>query len=174
MKFTRRLSIALALAGGALFAVPALAVDPDPCGANMVCASNPQTIVDALQSAGYKAKLGKSDTTGNPRIESAASGYNFNVYFYECEKNAKCGSIQFLITFADDGTNTAELANKWNNAKRFLQMSVDDDKSLAVSMDVSTLGGLNQKNFADVIDWWSVMLGELAKFFKEQGAKPAA
>ena len=40
------------------------------------------------------------------------------------------------------------------------------------AMDVSTIGGLNLKNFADVIDWWSVMLGELNKFFKEQGAKP--
>ena len=128
--------------------------------------------IDGVDASAFM--LGKSDTTGNPRIESAASGYNFNIYFYECEKTQKCGSLQFLISFADDGTNTPDLANKWNTKKRFLQMSVDDDKSLAVSMDVSTLGGLNQKNFADVIDWWSVMLGELAKFFKEQGAKPAA
>jgi len=85
---------------------------------------------------------------------------------------SKLADISQQISFADDGTNTPELANKWNTKKRFLQMSVDDDKSLAVSMDVSTIGGLNIKNFADVIDWWSVMLGELNKFFKEQGAKP--
>jgi len=172
MKRMRHLSIAIALAAGALSAGPALATDPDPCGVNMVCASDPQSVVKALQAAGYKAQLGKSDATGNPRIESAASGYNFAIYFYECEKAVKCGSLQFQISFADDGTNTPELANRWNTKKRFLQMSVDDDKSLAVSMDVSTIGGLNIKNFADVIDWWSVMLGELNKFFKEQGAKP--
>ena len=152
----------------AWWAVPALASDPDPCAANMVCASDPSSIVKALQAAGYQAALGKSEKTGNPKISSAASGYKFTIYFYECEQNVKCGSLQFLVSFADDGTNTPELANKWNTSKRFIQMSVDDDKSLAASMDVGTIGGLNQKNFADVLDWWSTMLGELNKFFKAQ------
>ncbi|MFT3966526.1 MAG: YbjN domain-containing protein [Sphingobium sp.] len=164
---SRLISAALA---GALHACPAQAADPDPCGADMVCASNPQSVVEALQGAGYQAQLGKSGTTGNPRIESGASGYKFSIFFYECEKNAKCGSLQFQLSFADDGTNTPELANKWNNSKRFLQMSVDDDKSLSVSLDVATIGGLNRKNFADVLDWWTTMLGELNGFFKEQGS----
>jgi hypothetical protein len=152
----------------AFWAPPALASDPDPCGVNLVCASSPPSIVKALQAAGYQASLGKSEKTGNPKIDSAASGYKFTVFFYECEKAVKCGSIQFQVSFADDGTNTAVLANKWNSTKRFLQMSVDDDKALAASMDVATIGGLNQKNFADVLDWWSTMLGELNKFFKAQ------
>jgi hypothetical protein len=163
----RRTALGVA-AAGLWWAAPALASDPDPCGANMVCASNPASIVKALQAAGYQASLGKSEKTGNPRISSAASGYKFNIFFYECEQGAKCGSLQFQVSFADDGANTPELANKWNSAKRFLQMSVDDDKSLAASMDVGTIGGLNQKNFADVLDWWATMLGELNKFFKAQ------
>lgn len=148
----------------------AMAADSDPCGTAMVCASKPQSIVEALQSAGYKAVLSKSESTGNPKIESAASGYNYSIFFYECEEHARCGSLQFQINFEDDGGNTPELANKWNKDKRFAQMSVWDDKSLAVAYDVSTVGGLNQKNFADVIDWWAVMLGEASKFFKENPA----
>lgn len=148
----------------------ALAADGDPCGAAMVCASKPQSVVEALQSAGYKAVLSKSKSTGNPMIESAASGYNYSIFFYECEENAQCGSLQFQISFEDDGGNTPELANKWNKDKRFSQMSVWDDNSLALAYDVSTVGGLNQKNFADVIDWWAVMLGEAGKFFKENPA----
>lgn len=150
------------------WAAPALAADPAPCGPGMVCASNPSSIVKALQAAGYQAALGKSEKTGNPKIDSAASGYKFAIFFYECEQNVKCGSLQFLISFSDDATNTPDLANKWNKEKRFIQMSVDDDKSLGASMDVATIGGLNQKNFADVLDWWSTMLGELNKFFKAQ------
>ena len=163
----RRIAFGLA-AAAVWWGVPASASDPDPCGANMVCASSPSSIVKALQAAGYQAALGKSEKTGNPKIDSAASGYKFTIYFYECEQNVKCGSLQFLISFADDGANTPELANKWNKAKRFIQMSVDDDKSLGASMDVATIGGLNQKNFADVLDWWATMLGELNKFFKAQ------
>ncbi|WP_176591065.1 YbjN domain-containing protein [Sphingobium sp. EM0848] len=146
------------------------AADSDPCGPGLVCANDPQTVVRALQAEGYKAALGKSKTTGNPKIESAASGYDFTIFFYECEQGKNCGSLQFQLSFEDDGGNTPELANKWNKDKRFSQMSVWDDHSLALAYDVTTVGGLNQKNFADVIDWWAVMLGEAAKFFKENPA----
>jgi hypothetical protein len=145
----------------------AMAADKDPCAASMVCASAPQTVVSALQAAGYKAVLKKSTNTGNPMIESAAAGYDFRVYFYECEANKACGSLQFRTDFADDGGNSAALANLWNKEKRFSQMSFDaEDKSLSFSYDVTTVGGLNQKNFADVIDWWATMLGQLGAFFK--------
>lgn len=33
--------------------------------------------------------------------------------------------------------------------------------------DVSTVGGLTKGNFADVVDWWSVTLGNLKTFFEE-------
>ncbi|WP_242122643.1 YbjN domain-containing protein [Sphingobium sp. Sx8-8] len=163
----------IAIIAGLMFgtlAGPSWAADNEPCGDGLVCASSPQSVVQALQAAGYKAALSKSKTTGNPMIESAASGYSFSIFFYECEQARNCGSLQFQLSFEDDGGNTPELANKWNKDKRFAQMSVWDDHSLALAYDVTTVGGLNQKNFADVIDWWAVMLGEAAKFFKDNPA----
>jgi len=148
----------------------AWALDKDVCAAGMVCASKPQTIVDALQAAGFRATLSKSDTTGNPKIESAANGYKFGIYFYGCEKNVQCDAIQFLLSFQDDGTHTPELANKWNKDKRFIQMSVDDDRMLDLSYDLTTMGGLPARNFADVIEWWAAMMGEAGRFFKENPA----
>lgn len=151
----------------------AQAADKEPCGKGMVCASAPQTVVDAIQAVGYKAKLSKSKNTGNPMIESAASGYSYTIFFYECEETRNCASLQFNVSFEDDGTNSVELANLWNKQKRFSQMAFDDeDKSLMFTYDVTTLGGLNQKNFADVVDWWATILGELNRFFKEQAAEP--
>lgn len=146
----------------------AVAAEASKCGAALVCASAPQTVVDAFIAAGYKAKLTK-DSVGDPKIESAANGYDFAVYFYGCEQARNCTSIQFQIGFADDGKNTLELANTWNRDKRFIKMAVAKDDGLTVSYDVSTLGGLTQENFADVIDWWAVMLGELNGYFKAQG-----
>jgi hypothetical protein len=142
----------------------------EPCDAKLVCASNPKSIVTALQDAGYKAVLSKSESTGNPMIESAASGYDYTIFFYECDDGKNCGSLQFQASFSDDGANNAELANKWNSDKRFSQMSVDEDKSLGFAYDVTTVGGLNKTNFADVLDWWALMLGEVSKFFKENPA----
>jgi len=158
--------LAAAALAALFFAGSAQAADKDPCGTSMVCASAPKTIVDALQKAGYKATLDKDDD-GDPMIDSAANGYNFTVYFYECEQAKNCGSLQFVASFEDDGTNNAQLANEWNNKKRFIQLSVDDEKSLNARYDITTVGGFNQKNFADTIDWWAHMLGELGQFFKE-------
>lgn len=81
------------------------------CPANMVCASEPQTVVAALTTAGYKAKLGK-DSTGDPTIESAASGYDFDVMFYGCKQGKDCVSLQFRAGWKADDAHTPEYANK--------------------------------------------------------------
>lgn len=154
--------------GAALLASPAQAAD---CPASLVCASNPQGVVASLQAQGYKAVLGKSENTGNPKISSAASGYDYTIFFYGCEKGANCTSLGFSITFADDGTNSTDLANEWNSDKRFSAMSFDkSDKSLMLTYDVSTIGGLNQVNFADVVDWWQTMLSQAHTFFNAHPA----
>lgn len=166
-----RMRALLAAFMAVLFTGAAHATDKDPCGKDMVCASAPQTVVEALQKAGYKAMLSKSETTGNPMIESAANGYNFNIFFYECEEKMSCASLQFGISFDAEDSNTPVLANEWNSKMRFTQMAVDKDKVLSVNYDVSTLGGLNQKNFTDVVEWWALMLGQLHKFFDEHPGK---
>lgn len=154
-------------AGFALLAMPVAASAQSGCPANNVCASDPAGVVAALQAAGYKAQLGK-DQVGDPKIDSSASGYNFSVYFYGCKDGKACASLRFATSFEDDGTNTPELANKWNKVKRFAQMSAQDNGSLLVAYDVTTTGGLSKANFADVVDWWQVMLSEVRKFFGEQ------
>lgn len=161
-----RIRLILAALAAGLLGSAAQASDKDPCAKGMVCASAPQTLVDALQKLGYKAQLGKDDS-GDPMVDSAASGYNYTIYFYECENNKDCASVQFIASFDPDKTNTPELANMWNSAKRFSQMSVNKDGVLNFRFDLSTMGGLPAKNFDDQVDWWTTMLGELAKFFKE-------
>ncbi|MBO9581263.1 MAG: YbjN domain-containing protein [Sphingobium sp.] len=155
----------------AMLASGVQAADTEPCAKDMVCASAPETVVKALQDAGYKALLSKSETTGNPMIESSANGYNYNIFFYECEERKSCASLLFGISFTAEDSNTPQLANEWNKKMRFMQMAVDDDKVLHVNYDITTKGGLNQKNFADVVDWWSSMLAELRKFFDAHPSK---
>ncbi len=130
----------------------------------MVCASSPATIVQAIQNAGYKAEMGKSDQ-GNPMIISGSSGTKWVLFFYDCEQNKQCASVQFSVSFKADDRHTADLANKWNSKKRVGQMAVLDDKSLAMRYDLSTIGGLNQINFKDDVDWWVSTVDEMNKFF---------
>lgn len=144
------------------------------CPADHICASAPDTVVKALQDAGYKAELGKSKGTGNPKISSAASGYSYDLFFYGCSDGRNCDSLEFMVSFEKDSVNSAELANLWNKDERFATMSFDpEDGSLTIAYDVSTVGGLNRANFADVIDWWAGRLGRAKTFFDAHPAKPA-
>lgn len=142
----------------------AMAADDQPCGKDMVCASDPASVINGIMIAGYRAKL-ESDNSGDPVIKSAANGYDYSVHFFGCEENKACDSLEFYVGSADDGKNTLDLANRWNKNKRFIHMAVQDDAILSVSYDVATIGGINQANFADIMAWWDTMLGEMRAFF---------
>ncbi len=164
--------IVAALAAG-LAAVPAVAsaeTEPPPCPADHICASDPQSVTDELRKLGYRAELTKHES-GDPQIISAAAGYEYRLNFNGCTNNKQCRSLGFVISFADDGKNTLELANNWNRKKRFSQMALNENGSLAFSYDVTTVGGLTKANFADVVDWWQVMLGQVRGYFTEGGQK---
>jgi hypothetical protein len=148
-----------------ILAGAAQAQDRDPCGAGLVCASNPATVMQAMEKAGFEPKMTKDDS-GDPMIESDEAAYHFDVYFYGCEKGKNCDSLRFEVLFKEEDDNTLELANGWNKKKRFLQASIKDGRFVA-AYDLATIGGVNQRNFADVLDWWKSMLGDLATYFKE-------
>ena len=77
------------------------------------------------------------------------------------------------MVFRKEADNTPELANRWNAGQRFLQASVKPDGRMVVAYDLATIGGVTDRNFADVLDWWQSMLGELGEFFqKELDLKP--
>ena len=159
-------AIALALSAAAS------AADKGTCGAGLVCASKPESVVAALQAAGYRAKA-SVDAQGDPKIESAGSGYDFNVYFYGCEKKLRCDSLQFNVTWVSEPLHTAALANEWNREKRFVQASVTKTGQFVASYDVTTVGGINAANFAETIEWWTSMLGELRDFWKRHPSPEA-
>jgi len=149
------------------WALPAAAQDRDPCGAEMVCASDPDTVFAAMERAHMEPSR-TTDSAGDPMIESDAGPFHFDVYFYGCEQNRNCDSLRFEAVFAKGPENTLELANDWNASKRFLQASVKPDGRFAVAYDIGTIGGVNRRNFADHLDWWQSMLGELGSYFVER------
>lgn len=150
-----------------LAAAPAAAQDRDPCPANMVCASSVDSVLRGMQKVHLAPKLTK-DTTGNPLIESDQGSYHYDVYFRGCEQNRNCDSLHFEVAFTKAPPNALQLANKWNGNHRFLSIHITPDGRLVGSYDVGTIGGLTERNFADVLDWWGSQLGEMADFFRTE------
>jgi hypothetical protein len=157
-------------AGLVLAAAPAMAAQD-----KMLDLSNPATVAAAVKEAGYKAEL-KTNSKGEPFIASSTNGSEFTVEFYGCKEKINCGSFQFYAWYRKDPFYTIALTNEWNAKKRFLKLAIDGDGDLAQYMDFSAVGRYDQEAFADMLDWYTVMDGELGKFLSEKRdeAAPAA
>ena len=80
------------------FAMLALSIAPASALAQTVQATNPMTVVQALQSGGYRAVLGR-DEQGDPKIDSGAGGTNFIIYFFDCTNGRDCRAVQFHSSY---------------------------------------------------------------------------
>ena len=132
--FLRTAATALALL---LTGLPALAQDT-------VNASDPDSVVAALQGAGYKAQVDAADN-GDPLIRSAADGTNFRIWFYGCDgNNATCTGLNFSAGFdLPDGT-TFEAIDAWNDGQLLGYGNLDDEMDPFLNYFVVTNGGISQ------------------------------
>jgi Putative bacterial sensory transduction regulator len=130
--------------------------------AQMVTAQNPQSIVNALQNAGYKAELTK-DGTGDPLVKSSSGGSSFAVFFFGCTKNVDCATIQFFAGYTDKKATLSQM-NDWNSKKRFGRAYIADSGAARIEMDVDLDdGGMSAKLFEDNIEFWVVTMGAFEK-----------
>jgi hypothetical protein len=133
-------------------AVPALA------NAQMVTANRPASVVEAMQTGGYKAAMGK-DSTGDPRIESASSGATFFVNFYGCTGGKDCKTVTFYSGWDKDDVSLNQM-NEWNKNKRFSRAYIDKDGDPVLEFDVDLDdGGMSQALFIDNVEFFEAAIG---------------
>ena len=138
-------------AAAALSAVPAGA-------AAMVRAQDPQSIVAAMQEAGYTAKLGV-DKVGDPMITSGYSGTTFQVLFYNCTNHKDCATIQFHSGYDMKEKVSLEAVNEWNRTQRFGRAFLDKDNDPILEMDLDLDdGGVSPALFVDNLEFWTSVL----------------
>ena len=116
---------------------------------------------ELLLEEGYAARIDET-TSGESFVRSAASGLKFRVLFYGANKpEDRATSVSFFCALRFDGPRerALDLANTWNQRKRFAALSVDDDDDLGFEWDVP-VGGVSDGNMRQVIDRWADLLGE--------------
>lgn len=95
---------------------------------------------------------------GDPLVKSAMEGIEYSIIFYGCRENKDCQFLNFTAGFdLRDGIPIARV-NEWNRGKVFGKAYIEDENDPFVQMAVTTVGGLNQENFEDVVDWWRVII----------------
>lgn len=145
-------TIAIAVAGTAI-----------PAQAQMVSARKPETLVGALQAAGYSAKLEK-DSTGDPMIRSAVNGHPFRIVFYGCKSNKDCATITFAAGFDKKSATGLESINEWNRKNRFGRAYLDAEGDPILGMDVDLDdGGMSTALFTDNLEFWTAVTGAFQK-----------
>ena len=146
-----------------LVPVAALAAFAMPAQAQMVRAQDPQSVASALQAAGYRATVGV-DRVGDPKIDSAASGTNFQIFFYNCTANTDCATVQFHSGYKVRTPVSLERINEWNRTKRFGRAFLDKENDPILEMDVDLDdGGLSRALFIDNVEFWATILGEFER-----------
>ncbi len=136
-----------------------LAAFAGSAAAQSVDAANPKSVADALLKLGYRAKL-ETDSEGDPVVRSAIEGIDYSVFFYGCNGGKLCKYVVFTASFDLRDGMTLEAINEWNRAKIIGQAHLDDEMDPHLEYFLTTIGGLNQANFADAVDWWGVTMAE--------------
>lgn len=137
--------------------------------ANEINANQPESVAKALQDLGYQARM-DTDAQGDPVIHSSVSGDRFNIRFYLCKNGKDCEGLHFSAGWDMDNGFDMERINKWNLERLVGKAHLDSESDPILEMYVTTKGGLNEANFADVVDWWRVAMGEFMVYIQQEGA----
>lgn len=138
-----------------MFAVPATA--------QVVTASDPRSVMSALQDLGYRAEL-TTDSDGDPKIRSAIDGTNYSIYFYGCRDNTDCRWIQFSTGWDLSKGTTLQAMNEWNRTKLFGEATLDSENDPHLSYFFTLDGGMSRPIFDDTVDWWGVAIREFKDY----------
>ena len=126
-------------------------------------ASDPEALAAIIRSEGYTAEI-TTDSTGDPMIVSKIVGVQYRIFFYGCEDGLNCSSIKFSAAFNLQDGMTLQAVNRWHTENRFGTVHLDDEMDPYIDLDVNLAYGVTEKNFADTVDWWRVVLSGFTKF----------
>ena len=134
---------------------------------DQVEASNPQSVVAALQAGGYKAVLAK-DAAEDPRIESASSGAKFIINFYGCKDHKNCNSLTFFAGWTGLDVSMNQM-NEWNKIRRFSRAYIDNDGDPILEFDIDLDdGGMSQELFINNVEYWDTSLAGFKQHISAQ------
>ena len=144
----------------ALLLAAAATVMAVPANAQSVTATNPDTVIQALQSAGYTARR-TTDEYGDPQIESAYSGSNFSVFFFGCEEGRNCNSIQFHASYEMQQVPGAQVFADWNRTKRYARAFLSANNHPTIEMDINLDGGsISRALLVDSLELWGTLMSD--------------
>jgi hypothetical protein len=131
-------------------------------------------LVQALQDAGYKAKL-DTDDAGDPLVHTSMNGLDVTVFTYDCQQH-RCGSLQLSVGIDLTHGTTAAVVNQFNHDYRYARAFLDEENDPFLRYDFEILNTRHEAYIASQLDSWEQVLGAFtdAVGYRQDDAPPAA
>lgn len=138
----------------------ALAFSPIAAQAENVFATEPASLVRFFENEGAEVEA-TADNVGDPKLRVDYYGSEFSIYYYGCENNADCDSVQFFSGYQTDGAVRLSTINEWNMQNRFARSYISEEGSARIEMDIF-LGqdGISADDFARQVSIWTRAMKE--------------
>lgn len=131
---------------------------PTPTAGNLVSASDPDSVVNAFQEYGLATKR-DTDSVGDPMLTTKMNGLNVTVYFYGCDDNKNCQTLQFVVRLNDEGATDVNKTNVWNDEKLYGRAYIDDGIVVFDLVQTSVVD-MPKEAFANVIEQFDDALSD--------------
>jgi hypothetical protein len=153
----------------AAFAVALLALfAATPAHAELVNATNPETIKAIVESQGWPATVVAKEGD-DPYIESNRNGLKFLVLFMNCDEGRNCKTLQYYMGFSDAKDVTLDRLNQWNKEKRFARAYKDDAGDPVLEMDVDLdFQGIPRENVGETFNTWASLMDSFREYVFEK------
>lgn len=143
-------------------ALVALALGGAAAAQDVVRAQDPGSITNYLFNQGIASKS-ETDNYGDPLIRFRIGDYPYSIFFYDCTDNANCASLRFYLGFETNGSVGMDKVNTLNLENRFVNLAIDDEDDVIITMDVLTgEQGMSHADFDNLVTLF-IDLGEDAE-----------
>jgi hypothetical protein len=173
MKFqTRRQWRLAAMLVAAAAAATAFCDAANAANAASVTTYDPNSLVSALQGAGYKAQL-TADKDGNPYIESGAGGSTITISFSGCTRGSRCDQVEFISVWncGDDYKTCTQSNTTWNAKERFSHSILTGNNIALYYHLLFDKNGISPSLFIDNFEYFSNDDMQLVKILVEGKGK---
>ncbi len=131
---------------------------------------SPETMMETLR--GLRSKVQMSESGGDTRLRGRVDGYQYAVYFYECDggdisstanPDSECTNYEFRATFTGYDMD-AEAANEWNRTKHFGKAWYRRDGQMDLQINGFVAGGATSESIEFMFNKWRGVLADFAQF----------
>lgn len=130
-----------------------------------------ESLRDLIQSVGYRVEI--VPNADMPVLRSSTAGFAFDIRPGNRLANEDGGYVDFTFTawLNVEGELPLDIVNRWNALRRFGRLQVVPG-FLAMTMDVSFIGGVMPNHVRAQIEIWDHLVQALVPYLREELQKP--